>query len=1067
MPTALRMMRVFSLLALMLTACFFASAQTETATLSGVIQDPHGRVVPDVEVTATRIETGTQTTTKTNGAGIYVFTNLMPGDYHLTVRRPGFKEIAIKQFELHVQDQLQQNFSLEIGSVSETVTVSGTNGMWAMTDSPAVGTLVTRDFVENMPLNGRSFQDLISLTPGAVSSSTSSNGSFSINGQRDDANYFMVDGVSANIYSGGTNLPGQGTAGTLPAQTAAGTTQALLSVDAMAEFRIQTSGYTAEYGRQPGGEVQLTSRSGTNDWHGTAFDYLRNTVFDANSWFANAQGIPRQAERQNDFGGTLGGPVRIPGLYNGKDRTFFFFSYEGLRLLLPNFSQEFVPTVAFRQTATASVQPFVNAWPIPNGPANTTDGCTVNTANGPSPCDGQFSAGYSNPSSLDATSVRVDHNWGAKLRLFGRYANTPSYSGTRIAPANEILSNTTNTRIVTVGATAALSSRIVNDIRFNYSLSDTVQADSLDSFGGATPFAESLINPAPFVKGGTFEADAFFCVTSGVSWCHGVDIAKRIIQQHQYNLVDGLSWTVGTHELKFGVDYRKLLPTYNFQSYEGALCFCSLSPVQTGSVDDFVLGGIPVYPRFWNLSLYAQDHWRLAPRLTLDYGLRWEFNPVPGEVNGITPVAVTEVTDLASMQLAPPGTAAYHTQYRNFAPRVGFAWSAMTSQRHPVVLRGGFGVYYDTGQAQWASAYGGFPFLGFYDAGNVTVPVSAAAAPPPTIPLGSALTPPYAGFTLMDPNLKLPYTEQYNLSADFGLSSRNTLSISFVGNQGHRLLDTRVYSSGAFPNPNFQFPTITYSDASSNYNGLQLQDRGYAAPGLQLIASYTWAHAIDNVSSDYSGFGLVTPVRGNSNNDIRQTVNLALNYEIPGMRNNGFGRALTRGWVFANRFVAQSGYPFEVVQGSYIGAKDQKISIYPDLAPGVPLYLHGAAADVNGQTVPGNWRLNAAAFVPVTLNPDGTPVRQGDLPRNFLKGPGLWTLNSALERTFQIHERLRLAFRAEAFNIFNHPSFTGIDNFLGDPTFGQAFAGQTIGNSNQLYATGAPRSWQFMLKLQF
>ena len=177
----------------------------------------------------------------------------------------------------------------------------------------------------------------------------------------------MVDGVSANINP--TISAGLGTAGVLPAQTALGTSQALLSVDALEEFRIQTSGYTAEYGRQPGGEVQFTSRAGTNDWHGTAFDYLRNTVFDANSWGNNKFGIPKGAERQNDFGGTLGGPIRIPNLYNGKDRTFFFFSYEGLRLFLPNSLQTNVPTVAFRQAAASSVQPFLNAYPLPNGPS--------------------------------------------------------------------------------------------------------------------------------------------------------------------------------------------------------------------------------------------------------------------------------------------------------------------------------------------------------------------------------------------------------------------------------------------------------------------------------------------------------------------------------------------------------------------------------------------------------------------------------------------------------------------------------------------------------------------------
>jgi len=1029
--------------------------QTGTATLSGTIMDPSGKVVPGADVSITNVDTGVARETKTNGDGIYVLPALQPGRYRVIVTKPGFKQVALTDVTLNTQDSVSRNFNLEVGAVSETVTVTGTNGMWSTTDSPAVGTLVTRDFVENMPLNGRSFQDLIALTPGTVSSATSQvGGTFNVNGQRDDANNFMVDGVSANVNAG---AGAQGMAGVIPSATALGTTQSLLSVDAMQEFRIETSGYTADSGRQPGGQVQLTSRSGTNDWHGTAFDYLRNTVFDANNWFANQQRIPRLPEHQNDFGGTLGGPVVLPKVYNGKDRTFFFFSYEGLRLLLPNFLQTVVPTQAFRTAAAPAVQPFLNAFPLPNGPNNTSDGCTVDGTPTGTACDAQFNAGYDNPSSINAFSIRVDQDWGQKVRLFVRYGDTPSKSITRLSPGNAVAPTTLNTRSLTFGASTSIRQEIINDLRFNYSYSGSVQSAYLDNFGGAVPFPESLVVPPQYLNGVTSGGAGFFLSGSAISGGVGVG-TNTSSTQTQYNIVDGLSLVSGTHAVKLGVDYRRLQPEFAESSYHGFLYFTSVAQVQQGTPGDFLQASKAVYPTFWNLSLYAQDRWKATPRITVDYGLRWEFNPPPGEANGLFPVAVTQVNNLSNLQVAPVGTSPYHARYLNFAPRLGISWNVIPSQHHALVVRAGSGLYFDTGQAQWAASYTSTlpPFGNTLFLPTISLPVSAAEVPPPSIPT-SPVGPPYEGLTTMDPNLKLPYTIEYNLSADFGLSQRNTLTMSYVGNEAHRLLFTGQYQNL----PNVAFLALTNNAGASSYNALQLQDRGYVAPGLEVLASYTWAHAIDNVSSDYSGFGTVAPIRGNSNNDIRHTLNLAMNYEIPGARSNSFLRALTLGWLLSNRFTAQSGFPFGVTQGTYSDALFHTFSIYPDLVRGVPLYLHGTVG------VPDGWQLNPAAFNPVPLNPDGSPVRQGDLPRNFLRAPGFWNLNTAIQRTFPIHERLKLVFRSEAFNLFNHPSFTCVDTFIPSPQFGQLFCTQTIGVANPLYATGSPRSFQLMLKLQF
>ena len=260
---------------------------------------------------------------------------------------------------------------MAVGATTESVTVKA-GQLNINTTNGAVSTVVDRQFVENMPMNGRSFQTLIELTPGVVPTGSAGGGAFAVDGQRVDSNSFYVDGVSANFGSSatGSSVNGIGTSyasGTTPGLAGQGTTQTLASVDAMEEFRVQTSTYSAEYGRQPGGQISIVTRSGTNSYHGTLFDYLRNTIFDANNWFSNFNRQPRPPEHQNDFGGVLGGPIRIPGLYNGKDRTFFFFSYEGLRLDLPTFNLSNVPTPTLRQSAPASLQPILNAFPLPNG----------------------------------------------------------------------------------------------------------------------------------------------------------------------------------------------------------------------------------------------------------------------------------------------------------------------------------------------------------------------------------------------------------------------------------------------------------------------------------------------------------------------------------------------------------------------------------------------------------------------------------------------------------------------------------------------------------------------------
>jgi hypothetical protein len=302
-------------------------AQTALSTLNGQVFDPSGQVVTAADVLAANTDTGVETKTKTNGEGIYLLPALQPGHYRVDVNKQGFKQSEVTDVTLQVADTATRNFRLELGVASETVTVEGARLNINTTDA-TVSTVISREFVDEIPLNGRSLQNLVLLAPGVVATApgpaqTTGNG-FSVNGNRDSGSAnWMVDGVSANVNAGDpTTFRDALTAGT----TVMGTTQSLISLDALQEFRVSTSTYGAEYGTAPGAQIQFLSRSGTNQFHGSAYDYVRNTIFDANDWFANQAGIPQPTERQNDFGGTLGGPIRIPHVYDGRDKALRFMA---------------------------------------------------------------------------------------------------------------------------------------------------------------------------------------------------------------------------------------------------------------------------------------------------------------------------------------------------------------------------------------------------------------------------------------------------------------------------------------------------------------------------------------------------------------------------------------------------------------------------------------------------------------------------------------------------------------------------------------------------------------------
>jgi hypothetical protein len=1044
--TILRIRFLFVALFLCLCTSHVVFAQMETAALSGVIQDPKGGVVPDVEVTATRIETGTAATTKTNGAGIYFFTGLIPGHYHLMVRKPGFKEIAIKDFQLYVQDKLEQNFSLEIGSISETVTVEA-GGLTINTQDAAVSTVVDQTYIKNMPLNGRSFQDLILLTPGIVTNSpqqpsvTGDSGEFSVNGQRTESNYYTVDGVSGNIGVQ-PGFFGPGNSGSVAAATALGTTQALVSVDALEEFRVQTSTYSAEYGRNPGGQFSFVTRAGTNQWHGTAFDYLRNNYFDANNWFNNFFGQPEPPLRQNDFGGTVGGPITIPRLYNGKDKTFFFFSYEGLRATQPQASTiNYVPDSALRQSAPSALQPVLNAFPTANGP---------DLGNGLA----EFIGTWSNPSSLDAYSVRLDHSFNDKLKVFFRFSDTPSKSQVRLSDLTGATPSVVQAfggtpRTYTFGATSVLSSRVGNEVRLNYSSLSSYSNLSVDSFAGGQ--SVSLAQLQQIGQSGGFSV----AVSLGFgSQSPQLSEQHVLSTQRQWNFVDTIGVSLGSHQLKFGFDYRRLTPLISPATPQVNYNYSSIADVQANNpLDVLVINSVRAYPLYSNYSTFAQDDWRITHKLNLSMGLRWEVNPAPGVTQGLRPYTLEGIGNLSTMTLAPQGTPLWKTTWFNFAPRLGVAYVLRSEPDHETVVRGGGGLFFDTGQQVGSYGFGGvglanFSLLGYGPGQPVSFPVPPADIPPPS----SIPTPRYGTVYGYPTHLQLPYTIQWNVAVEQALGKAQTLSITYVGSHAGRLLEQKSIDA-SLVNPNFGFVELFLNGLTSDYDALQAQYQRRIERGLTAIASYTYGHSIDYGSKNF----FFPYQRGNSDFDVRHNFSAAFSYDLPRVFKNRLARVVLDNWGLDDRFSARTGFPVNLAGPlSFDPVTGNQISSGLNIVPGVPVY-------VTGSQYPGGRAINANAFAVPAAG------EFGDAPRNFARGFGAWQMDLAVRREFPIHEHFKLQFRAEAFNVFNHPNFGRIEPFIGNPNFGQATQtlNVSLGTVSPLYQMGGPRSMQFALKLLF
>jgi hypothetical protein len=1033
------------LLLTLLALCLPSScvAQATNATISGVVLDPSGRVIPDADVEILNDATGVQYACKTNGVGIYTLSILPPGQYRVQLSKIGYKTLIKPGVILNVESAVALNFTLPVGATSESITVEAGASMLNTTDA-SVSTVVDRKFVENMPLNGRSFQDLISMTPGVVTQSPQSGGSvgtagdFSVNGQRTESNYYTVDGVTGNINSGnGGGVAVAATGGALGGSTALGTTQSLISVDALQEFRVQGSTYSAEYGRSPGGQFSLVTRSGSNSIHGGIFDYLRNDFFDASDWFNDHYGKPIPALRQNDFGGTFGGPIWIPHLYDGRRRSFVFASYEGLRLTQPTAATiQYVPDFFMRQQAVPAMRPILNAYPVANGH-------DYGTASSPNLA--QFVAPYSLPSAIDSTSVRVDQTIAPQLSLFFRYGKTPSSTSSR--PYFALSKTQIDVQTYTLGATSQLTKQLTNEFRLGYDRSNSSQNAQLDSFGGAIP-----IDLAAAMGAGSFATPAATLVQSVA----GIGLSLINVGHHsnlgrQWNIVDTFSADLGRHQLKAGIDYAYIKSPIEPTTPTFIVSFTSApSVVNDAPAFPQVYHYVHATPIFHDFSFFVQDEWFALSNLNVSLGIRWDVNPPAHEEHGNDAYTlVGGLGNASTLAVAPQGTPLWKTTWYNFSPRLGVAWTAHDKSGGETIVHAGGGVFFDSANEVAASGYGGLGFVAHNLYLGASLPFTAAQI---NVPISTVAPYTSANLYAFPQHLQLPYTLEWSASLQQALGKNQALTVSYVGANGRRLIGMQQLTLTPL---NANFGTVYYlpSGITSNYQGLEVQLQRSVAKGLHALASYTWSHSLDFGSS-----ATALPLkRGNSDFDVRSNFQGGISWDLPGVAGSELMRCILDDWGLDARFNARTAFP--VTLGGNLITDLSTGNVYAgglNVVSGQPIYLYGAQ-------YPGGRSLNKAAFsVPATGS-------SGNAPRNFVRGFTATQINIAARRDFPLHDSVALQFRAEAFNILNHPNFGYIDPTYTDATFGQAtkMLNSSLATVATQYQQGGPRSMQFAMTVRF
>ncbi len=1067
-----------------------ASAQV-SAVLSGIVTDPSGAVISGAAVSARNDGTGAVRSALTDAAGRYQFLSLPVGDYEIRATKPGFTEEIRKGVRLAVGQRATVDLELRVGESSQAITVTGDAPLVAVTTESIAG-LVSGQQIRDLPLNGRSYDLLLALNPGVVnftwektggvgvSNSTVGN-NFAVSGNRPQQNLFLLNGVEFTGAAENNMQPG-------------GTSQQLLGVDAVREFNLLPDSYGAGYGKRPGAQVLIVTRSGSNDTHGSLFEFLRNNALDARNYFdpGGAPGFQR-----NQFGGSLGGPLR-------RDKTFLFGNYEGFRQHLHQTGVDLVPDENARRgylpckllspapnpcpasgLVFVGVSPFINAWPEPSPGA---------------PDFGGISEAFNNPLQTirdDFGTARLDHIFSMKDTLSGTYTADDSADFT---PTSTNLYSTDveslREQVATLEHTHVFSPALLNSARAGFSRAayfftgeptpGTPAAD-LPGFLAGHPLGALVV-------GGSAASNP----AAQLSLAGSNNGSNLHIMRNLFTYEDRVSWTRGRHQWNFGMWLQRLQSNENLAlSQYGQATFTSLQTFLQGTVGSllFTPSPSPLGWRSWFAAWYAEDVIRAAPRLTVTLGFRGESSNGWNEAHGR---AATYTFPNGVISTEPHiGSSAFTVNNAKFLPqpRIGLAWSPFGTRRS-TVIRAGFGMYNDLQDALGYRTDQNAPFNSTFSAPNL--PVSQLPLPPSTpVPSTAKLVP--GG---VQPDLQTPALISWSLRVQQEITPNTALSVGYIGSHGYHeiigidanepfpVICPAAPCPAAFPNNfpagiagtpvpagTYYVPTAAkanpalantwtyFSEGDSSYNALQIDFDHRFSSGFALRGVYTWSKTIDDgdsLNATTSGgepalasnpFNLRAD-RGLANFDVRNVAAISASFALPFgtgkpflARVSGAGKALASGWTVNSIVTLQGGFPF-TPQLSYNPSNngDTRNPVRPFVNPAFtgPVIL--------GK--PDRW-FDPAAF----LAPPNNSGFYGDLGRDTLTGPGLATWDLSFLKDTRIRERLGLQFRAEWFNVLNRANF----NTPNAVTFTPSGVSPTAG---VITSTSTPsRQVQFALKL--
>ncbi|WP_051979316.1 TonB-dependent receptor [Edaphobacter aggregans] len=1028
-------------------------AQVSTATVVGTVQDSTTAAIPDAQIKLINDQTGTENDSKTGGDGRFVLTGILPGVYRLWIQRNGFATTQLSGITLNIGDTRNFLVRLKIGPVTESVTVDA-SGITPNTNDASVTTVVDRRFVSTIPLNGQSFQDLISMTPGIVTQNpqaagqgSGEPGDFSVNGQSPGANSFYIDGVSANL-SLGSGQKGSAifSTGSSAGSTALGTTQSLVSVDALQELRVLTANYSAEYGRTPGGQFTFLTRSGTEHFHGTFFGTWRGYQIDASDRF---KGYPGQYINHNffqdDFSGTVSGPARLPKTSFGLDKTFFFLSYEQLNLSqLPPATLFFVPSYSVRAQAPSASYLVFFASPFTTSELSAANGLP----SGLSPASSEYDP---LPAHLNASSLRIDHIFTPKLSTFARLGDTPSNSN-EYTEMLERITNRIRTQTLTFGLNYQASSKINSELRFGIARNKiSTESIAQSSRQRLLIFNQTLgLSSGCPLMTGSVDVDVVGVGDSRVSSdCNSSSI-------EQWNTRDTLSIQAGQHLLKFGFDQRHLASRFTPSALSvRAYLFDRQSMVDGLASEVAISRNEPAHPVLNQFSLFVQDEWKATHSLTVSLGLRSEANFAPHGADGADAyTAFGDVTHPATLWVAPRGTPLWKGSWFNLAPRLGVAWLLDSHPERELVLRVGSGVFFDTGVQPALRAY---TEAGFHT--TTTLQNAALPLTPEHLATDTSFEPPFRGSTTFafPRHLQLPYSLQWDIALEKALGRNQTLTLSYIGSHGARLLEEqRRYITPINP----QFGNISFfpNGITSNYQSLQTKFQRSIAQGVQALVSYTWAHSLAYGSTD-PAFSLVY---GNSDYDVRHNVEGAISWDLPRPKRE-IPRYVMGGWSLEGRLIARTGFPVTLLGNRLLDPiTGERYYSGVDLIPHTPLYID-APQYPGGRVFNGGQNATNPAFVLPGEN------SAGDAPRNIVRGFDALQTNFGVRKEISMNEKITFQLKGEVFNILNHPNYGYIDPTVTDLLFGQStrMLNQSFGGTGALYQQGGPRSVQLGFRAVF